>query len=101
MLSNFEKSVLNLVSKIPKGKVISYKKIAEILGNSKMARAVGNALKRNPYPIKIPCHRVVKSDGSLGGYKLGLKKKKALLLKEGVKLDKNKKIIKMFFIENL
>ncbi|MCS7250441.1 MAG: MGMT family protein [candidate division WOR-3 bacterium] len=83
-MSEFAKKVLEIVKKIPKGKVVSYKEIAIKLGNKNLARAVGQVLKRNPYPIIIPCHRVIKSDGKIGGYSLGIKKKKELLKKEGI-----------------
>jgi len=83
-MTEFTKKVLAIVKKIPKGKVMTYKEIALKLGNKNLARAVGQALKRNPWPITIPCHRVIKSDGKLGGYSLGKKKKKELLKKEGV-----------------
>ena len=88
---NFQQKVLNLTKKIPKGKVSTYKIIARKL-NSKAYRAVGNALKKNKKPIIIPCHRVVNSDGSLGGYKgkLNSKEKIKLLRKEGVEVKKNK-----------
>ncbi len=81
----FAEKVYFLVSKIPKGKVSTYKAIAKKLGG-KGYRAVGNALRVNPNVVKVPCHRVVCSDGSLGGY-CGVKnsRKKILLLrKEGV-----------------
>uniref|UniRef100_A0A7V3ZTV6 MGMT family protein n=1 Tax=candidate division WOR-3 bacterium TaxID=2052148 RepID=A0A7V3ZTV6_UNCW3 len=83
-MTEFTKKVLAIVKKIPKGKVMTYKEIALKLGNKNLARAVGQALKRNPWPIIIPCHRVIRSDGKLGGYSLGKKKKKELLKKEGI-----------------
>lgn len=83
-MSKFAQKVLAIVKKIPKGEVMTYKEIAIKLGNKNLARAVGQALKRNPYPIVIPCHRVIRSDGKIGGYSLGIKKKKELLKKEGV-----------------
>ena len=72
---------------IPKGKVSTYGRLAEKSGASKGARAVGNALATNPYPLIIPCHRVIRSDGSLGGFGGGLKMKKELLLMEGITFD--------------
>ncbi len=74
-----------LVKQIPTGKVATYKMLAERLGTS--ARAVGRMLGKNPHPIVVPCHRVVCSGGGVGGYKLGVKKKIALLGKEGVKIE--------------
>ena len=71
MLTEFEKQVLETVKKIPRGKVATYKEVAKAIGKPFAYRAVGNALAKNPYPIKIPCHRVIKSDLSLGGYSQG------------------------------
>jgi len=75
----FTRAVLRVTAQIPYGKVRSYQWIAERLGKPKASRAVGNALARNPIPIIIPCHRVVRSDGTLGGYALGLSWKRRLL----------------------
>ncbi len=84
--TSFQKKVWKEISKIPKGKVRTYKELAKLIGRPKSSRAVANACGKNPYPIKIPCHRVIRSDGSLGGYsgKGGIKTKKNLLKKEGV-----------------
>jgi methylated-DNA-[protein]-cysteine S-methyltransferase len=72
--------------KIPKGKVKTYMDIAKAIGKPLAVRAVANAIGQNPYPPKIPCHRVIRSDGSLGGYsgKGGVQKKRKLLETEGV-----------------
>jgi methylated-DNA-[protein]-cysteine S-methyltransferase len=88
MVTTFQKRVLALTSRVPKGKITTYKLIACILKSS--PRAVGQALRQNPWPVKIPCHRVVKSSGELGGYSGGKRKKKLLLQKEGVSIQKNK-----------
>jgi methylated-DNA-[protein]-cysteine S-methyltransferase len=88
---NFNQRVLELTKKIPKGKVTTYKLIAQKL-NCRAYRAVGNALNKNKKPIIIPCHRVVNTNGSLGGYSRGIQNKIALLKKEGIKI-KNRKII--------
>jgi len=77
--SDFEKKVYKAVYRIPLGQVRSYSWVAKKIGSPKAARAVGTVLKKNPFAPLIPCHRVVKSDGSLGGYSRGLKKKKELL----------------------
>ena len=82
-LTPFQKRVYKAVLTIPKGEVRSYKWVAQKSGNPLATRAVGQALNKNPHTIKIPCHRVVKSDGSLGGYSKGLKMKRKLLKKEG------------------
>ena len=66
--TNFQKKVWEELLKIPKGQTRSYKEIASAIGNPKAARAVANACGKNPYPIKIPCHRAIRSDGSIGGY---------------------------------
>lgn len=88
---NFSFRVLKEVSKIPSGEVKTYKEIAEKL-NSKAYRAVGNALNKNPLPLIIPCHRVVRSDMSLGGFRGGSEMKKELLKSEQVKIKGNKVI---------
>lgn len=80
-------AALNL---IPRGKITTYKAIAEYLGQPRAARAVGRACNKNPGAPKIPCHRVIKSDGSLGGYRGGVKRKIELLKAEGVKVIDNK-----------
>ena len=82
--SNFEKLVFEQIDQIPYGETRSYKDIARAIGKPKSYRAVANACGKNPFPVSIPCHRVIKSDGSIGGYtaKGGVRKKKALLLKE-------------------
>lgn len=79
----FTQKVYNVVKKIPKGKVLTYKQVAEKVGNPKSFRAVGNVLNKNFDP-KIPCHRVIRSDGEIGGYNRGEKKKKEILKKEGL-----------------
>lgn len=84
MATEFEKKVYNAVSGIPKGEVRSYKWVAKAVGSPKAARAVGNALNKNPYAPIVPCHRVVKSDGSIGGFSKGIKLKKRLLRREGI-----------------
>jgi methylated-DNA-[protein]-cysteine S-methyltransferase len=80
----FEQRVLKLICKIPKGQVLTYKQVATKLGNPKLARAVGNALRKNQHAPLIPCHRVV-GYNSLGGYsgRGGVKGKQKLLKKEG------------------
>lgn len=90
MVTQFQNKVYKLCKKIPKGKVSTYRELAKKL-NSKAYRAVGTALNKNPYAPKVPCHRVINSDGKLGGFAKGIKKKINLLKKEGVEI-KNKKI---------
>lgn len=90
-MNSFEK-VYKVVSKIPKGKVLTYKKVAQIVG-LKNARIVGFALNKNKNPDKIPCHRVVGVKGELTGYAFGgVKKKQELLEKEGIGFLPNGKV---------
>ena len=84
---NFNQKCYELLSKIPKGKLSTYKQIAHIL-NTKAYRAVGNAMANNPNLIIVPCHRVIKSDGHIGGYALGVKRKISLLKNEGIVIKK-------------
>ncbi len=86
-MRKFKEKVLKIVAKIPKGKVLTYKEVAKLAGNEKAARAVGNILKAS-FP-SVPCHRVIRSDGKIGGYILGSRKKIELLKKEGVKIKKS------------
>jgi methylated-DNA-[protein]-cysteine S-methyltransferase len=86
---SFTDRVLDILKRIPRGKVTTYKIIAEKLG-TKAYRAVGNVCSKNKKPIVIPCHRVVKSDGSTGGYTGGIRKKIILLKSEGIKIKAGK-----------
>jgi len=79
----FEGRVYAIVRRIPKGQTRSYQWVAERLGNTGLARAVGQALHRNPDTRRIPCHRVIRTDGTLGGYAGGAAKKRRLLRQEG------------------
>lgn len=87
-LTPFEAAVLRATATIPAGSVRTYGQIASAIGRPGAARAVGQALAHNPVPIRIPCHRVVRSDGSLGGYsgQGGTAGKQALLEAEGAQL---------------
>jgi len=84
-MSEFEDKVLKIVKKIPPGKTLSYKQVAEKAGSPKAWRAVGSCLKKNNNPA-IPCHRVIKSDGSPGGYNKGRKLKIKKLKQEGAQI---------------
>jgi methylated-DNA-[protein]-cysteine S-methyltransferase len=88
--TKFQIKVWNAISNIPKGQVKTYKELARLIKKPKATRAVANACGKNPYPIKIPCHRVIRSDGSLGGYsgRGGISTKKNLLKKEGYNFGK-------------
>ena len=82
--SDFERSVWHQLQKIPSGETKSYKEIAIAIGNPNSFRAVANACAKNPKPIEIPCHRVIRSDGGIGGYSGpgGLQQRRILLDKE-------------------
>ena len=84
--TKFQLKVWNYLKKIPKGKIKSYLEVAKAIGNPKAFRAVANAVGKNPYPPIIPCHRVIRTDGSLGGYsgKGGIQQKRRLLKSEKV-----------------
>ena len=84
--SAFQLKVWNYLKKIPKGKVKTYLDVAKGIWKPRAFRAVANEVGKNPYPPKIPCHRVIRSDGSLGGYsgKGGIKQKRRLLTLEKV-----------------
>ena len=86
--TKFQLKVWAYLRKIPRGSVRTYAQVAKDIGKPLAIRAVANAIGKNPYAPKIPCHRVIRSDGSLGGYsgKGGVKKKRFLLKKEGIKL---------------
>ena len=86
--TEFQLKVWAYLRKIPRGSVKTYSEVAKAIGNPLATRAVANAIGKNPYAPKIPCHRVIRSDGSLGGYsgKGGVKTKRFLLKKEGIKL---------------
>lgn len=83
-LTSFQKKVYTVVKEIPRGETRSYAWVAQRIGNPRAARAVGTALKKNPFTIVVPCHRVVHSDGSIGEYALGADLKKKLLEIEGM-----------------
>lgn len=78
----FKQKVWQIVSQIPQGKTLSYKEVARLAGSTGAWRAVGNILNKN-YNPKIPCHRVIRSDGSVGGYNRGMVNKRKILQKEG------------------
>jgi O-6-methylguanine DNA methyltransferase len=85
MTKTFKEKVLRIVGKIPKGEVLTYKQVAKLAGRPKAYRAVGNILNGNHDP-KIPCHRVIRSDGRLGGYNRGPKEKERRLQAEGARM---------------
>ena len=87
--TSFQVRVWKELQKIPKGETRTYKEVAINLGSPKAARAVANACGKNPYPIIVPCHRVIRSDGSIGGYSApgGIKRKKELLEEENRRIS--------------
>jgi methylated-DNA-[protein]-cysteine S-methyltransferase len=91
--SEFQRRVLLAEYKIPRGSVSTYGRIARSLGMPNAARAVGTALARNPFPIIIPCHRAIRSNGELGGFRGGLEMKRALLELEGVEFSQTGKVL--------
>tara|TARA_Y100000034_G_C6896493_1_gene413423 strand:+ start:915 stop:1226 length:312 start_codon:yes stop_codon:yes gene_type:complete len=94
----FSEKCYQLLKKVPKGKLTTYKALANKL-NTKAYRAVGNAMNKNPYAPKVPCHRVINSNGSLGGFASGLKNKIKLLKKEGIEIKNNKIDLKKYEYE--
>ena len=95
--SGFHRRVLLAEYGIPRGRVSTYGRIAAGLGAPAAARAVGTALARNPFPIIIPCHRTVRSDGDIGGFRGGPGLKRALLELEGVEFTPSGKVVARFF----
>lgn len=89
----FERRVLLAVHQIPCGRVMTYGGVAAIVGVAGGARAVGNVMAGNFFPLIIPCHRVIRSDGSLGGFGGGLALKRALLEREGVAFDRRERVL--------
>ena len=83
-LSAFEKTVYEAVAGIPAGETRTYRWVAKAVGRPRACRAVGNALNKNPYLGAVPCHRVIRSDGSIGGFAKGERAKRRLLKSEGV-----------------
>lgn len=92
MLTDLGEKIYKLLKKMPKGKVTTYKILAQKVGRPRNWRQIGNFLRENNYLKKYPCYKVVKSSGEIGGYRLGIKKKKKLLKREGVIINNNNKI---------
>jgi len=91
--SAFQRRVLLAEYAIPRGWVSTYGRISKNLGIEKGARAVGRVLSRNPFPIIVPCHRAIRSNGELGGFQGGLKMKRVLLQHEGVRISSEGKAV--------
>lgn len=88
-MTSFQKKVYTLTKRIPRGKVATYAVLARAMRNPRAVRAVGNALNRNPFR-EVPCHRVVRSDSSVGGFARGAAEKMKLLRREGVLIQEGK-----------
>lgn len=82
--------VYKKLAEVPKGKITTYSELAKAVGIQNGQRAIGNIMNKNQFPVIIPCHRVVKSDGSVGGYAYGQDIKKNMLAKEGIKIQNGK-----------
>lgn len=92
LCSVFQRAVLLAEHAIPRGRVSTYKLIARCLNKPSAARAVGAALSSNPFPIIVPCHRAIRSDGTLGGFQGGLEMKRSLLEMEGIDFDDKERV---------
>jgi methylated-DNA-[protein]-cysteine S-methyltransferase len=88
-MDSFNERCYAILRKVPKGKVVTYKQLAEALG-TRAYRAVGNAMNKNPYAPEVPCHRVVASNGDLHGFAHGLKRKAQMLKEEGVAVQNDR-----------
>jgi len=82
-ITKFQQSVYDFVRTVPRGKTVTYAAVAAAIGRPRAVRAVGNALNKNPFAPEVPCHRVIRSDGSIGGFASGSQKKLQLLKSEG------------------
>ncbi len=89
---NLDKKIYKKLLEVPKGKITTYGELARAVGLKNGQRAVGKIMNKNPYPVIIPCHRVVKSDGKVGGYAYGEEIKSDMLTREGIVI-KNGKIL--------
>jgi O-6-methylguanine DNA methyltransferase len=98
MVTDFQKRVFRLAEKIPRGKVSTYRQVAKALGKPSASRAVGNALNKSPGIPKCPCHRVVRSNGQVGGFASGTKKKIKLLESEGVIVSRGRVDLKKYAV---
>lgn len=87
---NTDKKIYKKLLKVPKGKITTYGDLAKAVGLKNGQRAVGNFMNKNPYPVIVPCHRVIKSDGKVGGYAYGKDVKINMLKKEGLKIKNGK-----------
>jgi len=89
---NLDEKVYKKLLQVPKGKITTYGELAKAVGFQNGQRAIGKIMNKNPYPVIIPCHRVVRSNGTIGGYAFGQDVKTNMLIKEGIKIH-NRKIL--------
>jgi len=89
---NLDEKVYKKLLQVPKGKITTYGELAKAVGLQNGQRAIGKIMNKNPYPVIIPCHRVVRSNGTIGGYAFGQDVKTNMLIKEGIKIH-NRKIL--------
>ena len=85
-----DKKIYKKLLQVPSGKITTYGELSRAIGLVNGQRVIGQIMKKNPFPVIIPCHRVVRSDGKIGGYGFGMDVKKSMLVKEGIRLKKNK-----------
>lgn len=95
-MTSFAEKIYAALRRVPRGRVTTYAALAKAVGKPRAVRAVGNALNKNPYAPKVPCHRVVRSDGALGGFASGPAKKAGMLRSEGVEIKKGKIDLRRF-----
>ncbi len=93
---NFNEKCYEILRGVPQGKVTTYAGLARAVGSARAARAVGNAMNKNPYAPDVPCHRVVRSDGGVGGFASGTRKKIEMLRAEGVNVVRGRVDLKRF-----
>ena len=84
------KKIYKKLIQVPPGKITTYGELSRAIGFKNGQRVIGQIMKKNPFPVIIPCHRVVRSDGKIGGYAFGMDIKKSMLSKEGICIKKNK-----------
>ena len=87
---NLDEKVYRKLLEVPKGKITTYGELAKAVGLKNGQRVIGRIMNKNPYPVIIPCHRVIKSDGKIGGYAYGGDVKSNMLAKEGITIDNGK-----------
>ncbi|MDC0194191.1 MGMT family protein [Candidatus Nitrosopelagicus sp.] len=85
-----DKKIYKKLLQVPPGKITTYGELSRAIGLHNGQRLIGRIMKNNPFPVIVPCHRVVKSDGKVGGYAFGQNIKKNMLLNEGIKLDRDR-----------